>query len=102
MQAGPVVRSAVPRTARKIGKETEFSDQVTTYTKPLSAPHSMDNSIDSDTSGDQRKNSTTSHDFSSTEKMNEDIDMALAEVCVDLLCCLMIVILSCLVTDFID
>ena len=79
-QPTPSIRPSIPRAVtRKVEKETEFSDQVTTYTKPVTS-HKIDAENGISTSSGARKESTASQEFSSTEKMNEDIDMALAEV----------------------
>lgn len=78
-------RPVVPRSViRKVEKETEFSDQVTTYTKPVAGRslHEVETNGEGKMfrSTDSRKDSNASQDFSSTERMNEDIEIALAEV----------------------
>jgi len=67
---------------RNVEKETEFSDHVTTYTKPLSN-HDSDSGVATERLlTKSRQDSVVSHDSTSTEKMNEDIDIALADVSV--------------------
>ncbi|XP_067937833.1 SLIT-ROBO Rho GTPase-activating protein 1-like isoform X2 [Watersipora subatra] len=92
--AGANRRPSVPRAViRKVEKETEFSDEVTTYLKPaavdstyttsvpldtmVSKPITLNSPVDADACDAHRKESTAS--YSSIEE-NKNIDKALAEV----------------------
>lgn len=75
---------------RKVEKITEFSDEVTTYMGSVDeedvdkpAEEEQDETNPTSDSADPPEEMVASTD--STDRMNEDIDQALAEVCIDYL-----------------